>query len=357
MDARIAHSLTGNIVLVLATAALVISSVILERTPVYSLLDVQVLVILLVFLVIVRGLETHGVVHVVAGIVQSHQHRAPMMVVATAFLSMIITNDVALLAVVPLTLQLDLPKKRELVVYETIAANAGSVLMPFGNPQNLLIFYFYGLSLPAMFLSTAPLAVVVLVLVTAWSARISDGDAVQHEVGAAIDRYGKIYAALFVLFCLAVVHILPLWVGLVPLCYAAIFDRGSFRIDYSLLLTFVAFFGFTDNMMQVFSPRLNCSFDVFVSAVLLSQVISNVSATLLLVDFTSDWAGLLWGVSVGGLGGLFGSMASLISYQIYSRTESDTRAYLKQFHLYSMIALLVGVAAFVVFVGLRPFSS
>ena len=92
------------------------------------------------------------------------------------------------------------------------------------------------------------------------------------------------------------------------------------------------------------------------NAVILSQIVSNVPATLLLVDFTSDWAALLWGVSVGGLGGLFGSMASIISYQIYNRTTGDGHAYLKQFHIYSLLALLAGVVAFFLIVGLCPSS-
>ncbi|MGQ4871333.1 MAG: SLC13 family permease [Candidatus Thorarchaeota archaeon] len=356
MDERLSRSLTGNFVLLLAIVGVVSTSLILRRLPSYSVLDAQVLVILFVFLVIVRGLETHGIVYVAARIVQNHSHRGLVMVLVTAVLSMFITNDVALLAVVPLTLRLDMPKKRELVVYETIAANAASVLTPFGNPQNLLIFCFYNLSLLTMLLAIVPFAAIELLLVLIWAARVPDGIVPNLRVSGAVDRYGLTYAVLFVLFCLAVVRVLPLWVGIVPLCYAAFFDRESLRIDYSLLLTFVAFFGFTDNMMQVFTLQLNCSFNVFCSAVILSQIVSNVPATLLLVDFTSDWAALLWGVSVGGLGGLFGSMASIISYQIYNRTTGDGHAYLKQFHIYSLLALLAGVVAFFIIVGLCPSS-
>ena len=49
-----------------------------------------------------------------------------------------------------------------------------------------------------------------------------------------------------------------------------------------------------------------------------SQVISNVPAALLLSGFTRDYAKLLVGVNIGGLGTLIASMASLISYKIYA---------------------------------------
>ena len=51
-----------------------------------------------------------------------------------------------------------------------------------------------------------------------------------------------------------------------------------------------------------------------------SQVISNVPAALLLSGFTRDYAKLLVGVNIGGLGTLIASMASLISYKQYALT-------------------------------------
>ena len=55
--------------------------------------------------------------------------------------------------------------------------------------------------------------------------------------------------------------------------------------------------------------------------VAVSQVISNVPAAMLLSGFTTDYADLLWGVNIGGLGTLIASMASLISYKAYMLTK------------------------------------
>ncbi|MBQ5674084.1 MAG: citrate transporter, partial [Lachnospiraceae bacterium] len=58
-----------------------------------------------------------------------------------------------------------------------------------------------------------------------------------------------------------------------------------------------------------------------VLGVVLSQVISNVPAAILLSGFTKEVTPLLYGVNVGGLGTLIASLASVISYGFYSKVE------------------------------------
>ncbi len=78
-----------------------------------------------------------------------------------------------------------------------------------------------------------------------------------------------------------------------------------------------------------------------VSGILLSQVISNVPATILLSGFTDCLRPLLYGVSLGGLGTLISSMANLISYKYIVNAEGQSsRRYLLFFSLLS-VALLV----------------
>lgn len=67
------------------------------------------------------------------------------LVVLTGVLSTLITNDVSLIVVVPLTLALDIEGGEKVIILETIAANGVSALTPFGNPQNLFIYYHFGL--------------------------------------------------------------------------------------------------------------------------------------------------------------------------------------------------------------------
>lgn len=55
------------------------------------------------------------------------------------------------------------------------------------------------------------------------------------------------------------------------------------------------------------------------TAVIASQVISNVPAALLLSGFTENITALIIGTNLGGLGTLIASMASLISYKQVAR--------------------------------------
>ncbi|MCR5427935.1 MAG: hypothetical protein K6F16_02970, partial [Lachnospiraceae bacterium] len=54
-------------------------------------------------------------------------------------------------------------------------------------------------------------------------------------------------------------------------------------------------------------------------SILLSQVISNVPASIVLWPFTKNLAALLYGLDSAGLCSLIGSLASVINYRIYVR--------------------------------------
>ena len=123
-------------------------------------------------------------------------------------------------------------------------------------------------------------------------------------------------------------------------------------VDYSLLGVFAAFFIFIGNLSGVegFQSILSGALTGHVElvAVLASQVTSNVPAALLLSGFTNQWAPLIVGCNLGGLGTLIASMASLISYKEISRAYPDQRGrYFMVFTLCNvgMLALLLGLSA------------
>ncbi len=83
---------------------------------------------------------------------------------------------------------------------------------------------------------------------------------------------------------------------------------------------------------------------------LLSQVISNVPAAILLSGFTDAWRSLLFGVNIGGLGTLIASMASLISYKFLVQAFPEKKkAYTKQFTAYNIVfAVILLILAYLV---------
>lgn len=73
-----------------------------------------------------------------------------------------------------------------------------------------------------------------------------------------------------------------------------------------------------------------------------SQVISNVPAALLLSGFTENLSALIIGVNLGGLGTLIASMASLISYKLIAREESQIKgAYFRYFMVVNVCFLAI----------------
>ena len=72
-----------------------------------------------------------------------------------------------------------------------------------------------------------------------------------------------------------------------------------------------------------------------------SQVISNVPAALL-SGFTENLSALIIGVNLGGLGTLIASMASLLSYKLIAREESQIKgAYFRYFMVVNICFLAI----------------
>ncbi len=198
------------------------------------------------------------------------------------------------------------------IVMQTVAANLGSMFTPIGNPQNLYLYSKSGMTLSAFFKLMLPytlLAAVMLLGMILLRKCVVLGDLQMRESEEVKNPWKvAIYAIIFLLCLLCVSHLLPVWVVmLVTILAVFVMDRGTFKeIDYSLLLTFAGFFIFIGNMGRI---SMFCNFlkgilngNEILTAVISSQVISNVPAALLLSGFTDQWSKLIIGTNLGGLG-------------------------------------------------------
>lgn len=78
------------------------------------------------------------------------------------------------------------------------------------------------------------------------------------------------------------------------------------------------------------------------TAVILSQLISNVPAAVMLSGFTDNTNAIIVGTDLGGLGTLIASLASLISFKAYAASENaDVKKYLGVFTGMNIIFLAV----------------
>ena len=125
------------------------------------------------------------------------------------------------------------------------------------------------------------------------------------------------------------------------------YSRKTFKkIDYSLLFTFTALFIFIENIGRI--PFFHDTVANIINghetltAILASQFMSNVPAAILLSGFTRQYADLIIGVNLGGLGTLIASMASLISFKFLAKEMPEKKgAYLLYFTISSLVFLVL----------------
>jgi len=301
-----------------------------------------------VLFVAVNGLQKSGLILRIAQSIEKGKAIPLKLVLTTFFLSMLVTNDVALIIIVPLTLSLSINRKDILVILEALAANSGSAFTPIGNPQNLFIYWFYGISPDAFIKTIAPFSLVLLGLLIVSSLFVKIQNALQEKQLQKIDKKAYIYGILLAVVLLTVVHVLPVLAGIVVIIFALIFDRKALRVDYALLFSFLFFFGIADNLKVILASEITHSGHIFLFSALASQVMSNVPATLLFAKFTLNWQALLWGANAGGFGSLFGSLANLIAYKIYITHEgtNNTAVFTAKFLIMGYVALFVSIGLY-----------
>lgn len=269
--------------------------------------------------------------------------------------SMLIANDMALLTFLPLGYYVLHTTHKEkymsfTFIMQNIAANLGGMLTPFGNPQNLYLYSrfdiptgeFMLIMLPPFLLSIALISLCCVVFVKPESLRLSN-----KKIYLSPRRTGA-YLVLFALAILIVFRGIPYWIGLIiiPVAIGILDYKALKMVDYGLLFTFVFFFIFSGNMSRIevirelFSALLEKN--TLLVSVTSCQVISNVPSAILLSQFTENYADLLVGVNIGGVGTLISSLASLITFREYNRVSpGKTLRYIGEFSLFNFGFLII----------------
>ena len=311
---------------------------------------------LLGLMMAIQGIRDSGWVQHVAVTMTVKMHSLRnlglLLVAATALLSMVLTNDVSLFLIVPLTLAIgaitNLPVARA-VVLEALAVNAGSTLSPIGNPQNLLLWQHSQLSFLRFVWTMLPAAAVMLALVAAlawlWLPAKPVTLARENIDDAPVDgrlAVGSLAALIAMVLMIEYGHAPLAAVALLGL-YALLARSSLKKIDWLLLLTFAAIFVGLGHLTEL--PWIHRALDAFdfrqpltlyLAGIAASQVISNVPATVLLLDRAPDLMTLAVAVNVGGAGVVTGSLANLIALRLAKQPGG-----LRLFHFVSIPFLLV----------------
>ncbi len=346
-----------EIVLIISVSLAILSCIF--SVPKLSYIDFNVLILLFNLMIVVSSFNELKVLDSIATKIlkgcTSYTSITFTLVFITLISSMFVTNDVALITFVPLTIIIG--KKAnfnpiKIIIFQTIAANLGSSFTPMGNPQNLFIYSFYKLDIIDFFKSTFPLLLISIILLIFFILKEKNKKLkIQLKT---IDIKNKkeviVFSILFFIILLSVFHLADYrFTFLITILTVLLFNKSLFfKVDYSLLLTFIGFFVFIGNISTLDSVKnfmkqiLNSKQATFTYSIIVSQVISNVPATMLLSGFTNSVRELLLGVNIGGLGTLIASLASVISFKLYSNEfPEESNSYLRSFTFYNILGLAI----------------
>lgn len=363
----------NEIVLTISLVLAVISAFFVTPNKTYAdYIDFRTLGLLFSLMTVTEGCKKLGLFERCANAILGKVHNtfqlSAVLVGLCFFSSMFITNDVALITFVPLSLtalsslrnigeKLIIP----ITVLQTIAANLGSMLTPIGNPQNLYLFGISNMTLSdflkLMLPYTVVAAVMLLICISIVCRSTEQFDFEQTSSTERVDtqtpknKAGLLVCLfLFILCLLTVARLIP-WqaTALAALLLTAISHKEILKkVDYPLLLTFCGFFIFIGNMgkLDFFRNALKSileGHELLISAAA-SQIISNVPCAILLSGFTDDLKALIVGTNIGGLGTLIASMASLISYKQIFRSYPKKKGRYFAFFTAANIAFLTIMA-------------
>ena len=332
-------------------------------------IDWRTLVTLFLMLTVLEGFKKENVFVPLLRLASKLRRLAALglfLVFSVFFTSMFVTNDVSLIIFVPLTIILFRAAGKEryilpLLALENIAAVRGSLLTPFGSPQNLYIFGRSGVGalkfvmymLPICAISGALLVIFVLFVFRCELKGVTDipADTFPAKLDPERRKYRAAYLVLFAAVLFMIVSRTEYWIYIAAVLIAVIllFDRGVLlKCDYVLLVTFFCFFVFSSSVaanpaVAAFLSKLIAGHE-YAGSIAVSQVISNVPAAIVLYPFAVNRGALLYGLDSAGLVTIIGSLASVINYRIYVR-EYPGRGmdFIKTFTLVSLAFFLLVV--------------
>lgn len=364
---KVAELFKKELMLTVSLLAALVSFVITPPSvELFKGIDWRTLATLFMLLSVLDGFKQENLFRPVlklSGKIQTQIGMTFFLIFGVFFSSMFVTNDVSLIIFVPLTIILFRAGDKEeyilpVIAMENIAAVRGSLLTPFGSPQNLFLYAKSGISITDFLWMMFPLWVgsaVLLPLFIAFLYRKQPKEQIDIK-GYKGNDWAKekrpvriaYYVLFFVILCM-IVSRTKWWpiVLVVVIITLLIFDPAVFkRVDYALILTFLCFFVFSsaiasNETIAAFMHKSVGGHEYWWS-IGISQVISNVPASIALWPFTDNLKPLIYGLDTAGLVTVIGSLASVINMRIYVKEYPGRgKDFLKTFEIVSLAFFVI----------------
>lgn len=363
-------------------ASLMVGAGVLSLEEAYRAIDLNTLVLLLGMMILVANLRLAGF-FALAARWTAVQARHPVtllagVIVVSGVLSAFLVNDTVCLMLTPLVAELAIGLRRNPVPYllaVAMASNIGSAATITGNPQNIMIGSFSGISYVKFTAALAPVAAIGLLLLFAllvlcFRREFLTRDSLAAALPPVRMRRGLLLKALLATF-LAVAFF---FAGVAPPKVAIIAgalllltrrlkpERVYREIDWALLLLFAGLFIVVAGMEKAaFTPDLlaaahRVALDqppvLALVAAVLSNIVSNVPTVLVLKPFVAAladperaWLTLAMASTLAGNLTIVGSVANLIVVERARRLriEIDFWSYLRIGLPITLATIAVGV--------------
>lgn len=242
------RALAHNPLLVISALAALVTMFFVPPSAEYlSYFNWHTLACLFSILAVIAAIDSSGLLEYVAHSLVEHVNSTRALVIAlvlvTLCCSMVLSNDMTLVTVLPLAVVLLKSVNREAeipfaFIVITLTANLGGMLLPFGNPHNLYLYSVFGVDFGDFVATMAPPLIlsVALILVRCCFVKKAEFHYKKPESIRLSKPRVAIYTVLFALCIAMTVDAVPYLMGMVAIVVVlAITDRRVFaKTDYAL---------------------------------------------------------------------------------------------------------------------------
>lgn len=374
---RATISLVGSVLLILLN--------VITLDEAYSAIDMNTLVLIFSMMVLNVNLKIAGFFSLlVAKIVQfasSPKQLLFLLIMSSGILSSLFLNDTIVLMFTPLILEIVIELKLNPIPYLialAVSANIGSAATIVGNPQNMLIGIFSGISFVSFAKYMIPLSFISLIITYYIIKFLYSKDFTEKHFQLTNTGQPFIYKPLLIKSIISLILLLAGFLIGIPISLTALSaaslllftrrikpERVFKEIDWSLLVFFSGLFIITSAINKTLQPEqfvefgksFNLQMIIALTSIsaILSNLVSNVPAVLILAPIITDfpnsqfiWLIVAMSTTFAGNLTLLGSVANMIIAETANkkRIKLEFVEYFRVGFPLTIITLILGVIWF-----------
>lgn len=370
----------STIALVGSTLLLVVGALTIDEA--FRAIDINTIILLFSMMVLNINLRLSGFFKIITSKIitfaKSPKQLLALIIFSSGLLSALFLNDTIVIMFTPLILSVVLSLKKNPIPYLAAlatSANVGSVATIVGNPQNMIIGIFSKISFTDFALRLTPIALIGLAIIWIVIVLIYKSEFRNEKLSTKIEENYKVFRPLLIKSTIVLIIMLTAFsigfpIALSALGGAAILlitrrikpERVFLEIDWSLLVFFSGLFIITHTLNEFFISKYfqlnqglisgNIIFDLSIVTAVLSNLVSNVPAVLLispallkLNNAENLWLALAMSSTFAGNLTLLGSVANLIVAESAKRQgiKLEFFEYLKAGIPITILTLIIGI--------------